>query len=350
MDANQPTSLPIAHATEHDPPKVWVIAEIGVNHDGSVEQAVTLIDHAMEAGCNAVKFQLFRPERLLSAEASLATYQQSSADSPADLLEPLALSIESMAKLRDNARDAGIAFGVTPFSPDDVEDLKALGVDFIKIASPDAVNLPLIDRCLKLELPMVISTGACERHEVEPAATRLKQHKAGGALLQCVSSYPTPMKQAALGGVLALREAFGVRVGYSDHTASIETGALAVAAGACLLEKHLTHDPSALGPDHSASLSPTQMKAYVAHVRQAQSVLGPIRKTVQEVEQDVRRVSRQSVCAVRDLAEGHRVTREDLTIKRPGLGIHPERLNEVIGRSLRKAIKANHLLQDDHLV
>ena len=186
--------------------------------------------------------------------------------------------------------------------------------------------------------------------ELSPAAGLLKQHLAGGALLHCVSSYPTPMDEAQLGGVVAMREALGVAVGYSDHTPGLTTGALAVLAGAVVIEKHLTHDRSADGPDHAVSLDENQMKQYVAKVREAQSGMGRLGKEAGAIERDVRRVSRQSVCAVRDLPAGYRLTRSDLTVKRPGTGIPAAELAGLVGQLLAKSVAANDLLQKADIV
>ena len=246
------------HATPEAAARIAVIAEIGVNHDGDPATALALIGAAADAGADAVKFQLFRPPHLLSADATLAGYQEGRADSPRDLLEKLALNATALAPLRDAARAAGLAFVVTPFSVADVADLAELGVDAVKIASPDAVNPLLLEAAAGLGRPLWVSTGTCAADELGDAARHAAA--ADGALLQCVSAYPTPDPAAALGGIAALRERFpGVRIGYSDHTADEDTGALAVAAGACLLEKHLTHDPAAPGPDHGVSLGPAAL-------------------------------------------------------------------------------------------
>lgn len=333
--------------------KVVMIAEIGVNHDGDPARAAALIRAAADAGADAVKFQLFRPERLLSAEAALAEYQDGQADDARALLEGLALSVEALGELRGVARELGVAFVVTPFSAADVEDLKTLEIDAVKFASPDAVNVPLLDAAAGLGRPMLISTGTCTVDELGPAATHAA--RSGGALLQCVSSYPTPDEQAALGGIAALRQKFalgssvmvggehqgGTAVGYSDHTASLDTGALAVAAGACLLEKHLTYDRTAEGPDHAASVEPAGLAAYIAAARRSAAMVGPIAKTCLDIERDVRQVARQSVCAVHDLPAGHVLERGDLTVKRPGTGLPAGRLAGLVGTKLVREVRGD---------
>lgn len=324
-----------------------MVAEIGVNHDGDPAQARRLIDFAAEAGADAVKFQYFRPDRLLSNQAELAGYQKGGAASQRELLARLTLSIETLGVLVEHAQGAGLSAVVTPFSPEDPGELAWLGLDAIKTASPDAVNVPLLDAVAALGLPMLVSTGTCSLDELGEVAGRLAGHVAGGCLLHCVSSYPTPIDQAGLFGIDALHGAFGISVGYSDHTPGEQTGALAVAAGAVLLEKHLTHDREASGPDHGASLDPAQFSRYVARVREACAMLGPRVKDVASIEADVRRVSRQSVCAVRDLGAGHVLTSADLTVKRPGTGVPAAELARTVGRVLLREVGAGDLLYPD---
>ncbi|MGB0767362.1 MAG: N-acetylneuraminate synthase family protein [Phycisphaeraceae bacterium] len=326
---------------------VAVVAEIGVNHDGDAGVAKRLIDAAAAAGADAVKFQYFRPERLLSNQAVLAGYQAGQATSQRELLAGLALSLEAVGALCEHARDCGLSGVVTPFSLPDPAELKGLvgsGLSAVKTASPDAVNTPLLEAVAGMDLPMLISTGTCGLDELGLAAGVLRGHEAGGALLHCVSSYPTPMDAAQLGGIGAMGSALALPIGYSDHTTGVETGAWAVMAGAVVIEKHLTHDRAAAGPDHAASLDPEQMKRYVAHVRDAQAALGLRTKQVGAIERDVRRVSRQSICVVRDLPAGHVLTADDLTIKRPGTGIAASEYAAVIGLALGRAVRANDLL------
>jgi N-acetylneuraminate synthase/N,N'-diacetyllegionaminate synthase len=346
MQNSSEKALVFSSADAGSPARVAVIAEIGVNHDGDVGVAQRLIGAAADAGADAVKFQYFHPDRLLSAQAELAGYQAGQANSQRELLTKLALPIDVLGGLVERARGCGLAAVVTPFSLEDPAELAGLGLSAIKTASPDAVNGPLLEACAVLGLPMLISTGTCGLEELGPAAELLRGHDAGGAFLHCVSSYPTPMEEAGLGGVAAMRAALGLEVGYSDHTRGLATGALAVAGGAVVIEKHLTHDRSAKGPDHAVSLDPGQLKQYVANVREAQSAMGRVVKQVSEVERDVRRVSRQSVCAVRDLPAGHVLVEGDLTVKRPGTGVPASELPALIGKRLLKPVAANHLLQN----
>ncbi len=328
---------------------VGVIAEIGVNHDGCERLGRVLIEAAAEAGADAVKLQLFNPDRLLSRQSRLAGYQAGQAADAKALLRSLALDSEAMGRLGEYVRSLGLKLIVTPFSPGDVDSLKELDVDAVKIASPDAVNTPLLEAVAELGKPMLISTGTCELHELEAAASLLRSHRAGGCLLQCVSSYPTPNELAALGGIRVLRERFGLPAGYSDHTQSVQTGALATAGGAVVIEKHLTYDRGASGPDHASSADPGQFAEYVRLIREAQAMLGPSSKRVQPVERDVREVSRQSVAATADLPAGHVLSEADLTVKRPGTGIPAKELKSLIGQSLSRPVQADQLLSADDL-
>lgn len=338
-----------ACASPASPPTVLVIAELGVNHDGRVDRALALVAAAAAAGADAIKLQCFHPDRLLSNQAMLARYQNA-ADNAHDLLTHLTLTPDDMRMVCTAAREAGLKCLVTPFSLEDVEDARGLKVDAVKIASPDAVNTPLLRAAARLNVPLLISTGTCDLKELEPAASRLHAHGAGGCLLQCVSSYPVPCGYASLGGMAALADTFDVPVGYSDHTTDPLTGALAVAAGAVVIEKHLTYDTAASGPDHAASLDPPAFADYVRLVRQAAAMLGPRVKQMLPIEADVRTVSRQSLCAARDLPAGHRLGPSDVTIKRPGTGIPAAELDTTMGRLLARPIRANDLLRVDDLV
>lgn len=321
---------------------VYVIAELGVNHDGRVDRAMALLDAATAAGADAVKLQYYRTAQLLSADARLAGYQHGQADDAATLLRGLELSDADFVQVRDAARQRGLDFVVTGFSVEAAVCVAALGPDAIKVASPDCVNRPLLEAMAGLDKPLLISTGAADAGEVAALAAWLRQRRCKAALLHCVSSYPTTDEHAALGAIAALPAGF-VR-GYSDHTTSLDTGALAVAAGACILEKHVTYDRTASGPDHAASLEAGQLAQYVRGVRRAEVLRGPVEKRVLDCERDVRTVSRQSVCAARDLKAGTVLRREDLTVKRPGVGLPAAWLDRVVGRKLLYDVAADHLL------
>jgi N,N'-diacetyllegionaminate synthase len=335
---------------------VYVIAELGVNHDGSVERALELTDAAADAGADAVKLQFFRADLLLSRAARLAAYQRSAGEAdPVEMLRRLELPIEGMARVVERAHARRLHAIATVFSVDLVPEADALAWDAYKVASPDIIHRPLLEAMMATGRAMIVSTGASEFAEVERAVQWLRPARGRLALLQCVSAYPTPEDQAALPGILALRE-FGVPVGYSDHTRRVETAALAVRAGAEVLEKHLTHSCSARGPDHAASLEPDAFGRYVLLARRAHAergadppAIGPGFAGCLPIEDEVRRVSRQSLTAARDLAAGHVLRHDDVTIKRPGTGIEPWRLDDVLGRRLARSVEADMPIADGDL-
>ena len=321
----------------------YIIAEIGVNHDGDANRAGELVDAAVAAGATAVKFQYFRAERLLGSAARLATYQRDTgAASPTALLEPLELGLDTMANLVDRAHRSGAHALLTLFSLEDIDAANALPWDAWKVASPDVVNRPLLEGLAGTSRPLIVSTGAAHEDEVRRAVAWLDGHPL--ALLQCVSSYPTPDADARLGAIRALAAFAPGPVGYSDHTTALDTGALAVAAGAAILEKHLTWDTGAAGPDHAASIDARDFTTYVAEAERAWRMLGDDRKTTGPSEDDVRVVSRQSLTTTRSLPEGSTLERHDLTVRRPGTGIPAAELDQTIGRRLARSVDAGATL------
>lgn len=336
----------------------YVIAELGVNHDGSVERALELVRHAHAAGADAIKLQLFRTDLLMSSAAKLAAYQKAAGETdPVAMLRRLELSPVQMLPVLAEARLLGIDAIVTVFSVELVAEAESVarvhgGWDAYKTASPDIIHRPLLVALAATGRPLIVSTGASTMAEVIRAAEWLGAAKRENrlAVLQCVSSYPTPEENAALDGIGAIAHALAdVPIGYSDHTASETMGATAVANGACILEKHFTYDRSSQGPDHAASLDFAGMKRYIASIRAAFAqrkyctapTASVCEKTVQDRERDVRAVSRQSIVATRQLAAGHRLMRKDLTFKRPGTGIEPFRIDELIGKPLTLDVAAD---------
>jgi sialic acid synthase SpsE len=288
-----------------------------------------------------VKLQLFRAEWLLSEEAMLAAYQVGHA-SAYEMLKKLELSVEQMLGVRGLAKELGLGFVVTPFSLENLQEMRLLDVDAVKIASPDAVNWPLIEAMLELGKPMLISTGTASVEELEEARRLCEDHAT--VFLHCVSMYPTPGEAAGMGRMKAMREQLRCEVGYSDHTNSGRSAVLAVGMGARVIEKHLTYDCNAKGPDHAASCDGRRFKEYVEQIRGAEAAMRW--DEARDVEGDVRKVSRQSVCAAADLKKGQVVKREDVTIKRPGTGMAAGRLKEVVGKKLKRDVKKNWLLRE----
>lgn len=323
---------------------VYVIAEVGVNHDGDAGRAVELTEAAAWAGADAVKFQYFETDRLMSRAAKLAAYQKAAGETdPVAMLRRLELPLGALGAAMHRAHALGIHAIVTVFSVELVAGAAAMPWDAFKSASPDLVNKPLLSALAAAGRPMIVSTGAADLDEVTRASGWLAGCRDRLAMLQCVSSYPAP--EGALGGIGAIHHATGLPTGYSDHTPGLESGADAVRAGAMMLEKHLTYDCGAAGPDHAASLEPEGMQRYVRLARLAalegREPASGGAKRVLACERDVRLVSRQSVVAVRDLAPGQVVTAQDVTIKRPGTGVPAWRLDDVIGRRVLAAVGAD---------
>lgn len=326
----------------------YIIAELGVNHDGSVDRALKLVAAAQRAKADAVKLQFFQTDRLLSKAAKLAMYQsKSGARDPFDMLRQLELSIDQMRPILEAAHARSLHAILTVFSVELVEEAQRLGWDAFKTASPDLINRPLIESLMQTGKPLLISAGAATLDEVRKTTAWLGKHP--HILMQCVSAYPTPDDCAALNGRAAIEAVNPNALGYSDHTTSIDTGALAVASGARVLEKHLTYERGAKGPDHAASLDPDAFAEYVRLAHRAFRMCGANAKDVLELEHDVRTVSRQSLTSVRDLPAGHTITRSDLTVKRPGTGISPAQMLSVIGRRLKRSIAGDMPIVEDDL-
>lgn len=337
----------------------YVIAEIGVNHDGSYDKAVELIHAAGKAGADAVKFQMFRTDLLLSRAARLAKYQHHAGESDvAAMLRRLELPPDRLGLLATIAHDLGLHAIVTVFSLELVPEAIRMPWDAFKTASPDIIHRPLLAALADTPLPLIVSTGAATIDEVTRALAWLKSAADRIALLQCVSCYPAPPNDASIGAIRHLQAVFPGPVGYSDHTRDIDAGALAVAHGARILEKHFTLDTRAAGPDHAASLNPDQMREYIRLARAARSCtptdpgdprIGDSRKRVLDCERDVRITSRQSLTTTRPLAAGDRLLAGDLTCKRPGVGLEPFRLHDVLGRKLAQNVDADVPLLPEHL-
>jgi sialic acid synthase SpsE len=328
-----------------------VIAEIGVNHDGSLQKALQLVNAAATCGADAVKLQIFRAQALLHPSAAFAEYQKNrtTAPNPFDFLKQYELSNDDLRRIVQRIRDLKMLPLATPFSPADVETIDSLRLPAVKIASPDLVNRPLLERAAELNKPLLVSTGAATMEEVETTVSWLRDWNVPFALLHCISAYPVKPNQANLAWIDQLAHAFDCVVGYSDHTTSPVAGSLAVAAGASVIEKHLTFDRLAKGPDHAASSDPQQFDRYVRLIRDAQDFRGSPEKTVLPIEEDVRNVSRQSLVLRRTLYPGSTLKREDLTVQRPGTGLPAALITQTLGRKIARLAPAGSMLQWDML-
>lgn len=340
-----------------NPPRCLLIAEAGVNHNGSLELAHRLVEVAAAAGADVVKFQTFKAEQLASVSAPKAAYQveQTGAGDQLAMLRQLELPMQAFAELADHCRQRRIGFLSTPFDLDSAAALIDLGMEQLKVPSGELTNAPLLRGLAATGLPLIVSTGMATLDEVEQAIGWMAAARAAAGhnaplsevltLLHCTSNYPTPLADVNLRAMQTLAERFGLPVGYSDHTAGIAVAPLAVAMGARVIEKHFTTDRSLPGPDHQASLEPDELAALVRQVRAAESALGSPVKAPVAAELEVRVAARRSVTLIHERAAGTVLAAGDLTLQRPGNGIAPVDFERVLGRRLACDLGAGHTLQ-----
>ncbi|SDK80149.1 N-acetylneuraminate synthase [Modicisalibacter muralis] len=326
----------------------FVIAEAGVNHNGSLKLALELVESAQGCGADAVKFQTFKAERLVTREAVTAAYQQRAMpDSMSQyaMLKSLELSEADFRQIHQHCRACGIEFLSSPFDEISAAFLHELGMRTFKVPSGEITNIPLLETIGGLGKAVILSTGMCWLGEVEAALRTLK--KVGAAeitLLHCVTEYPAPYDEINLSAMATLSNAFGVKVGYSDHTAGIEIPIAAVAMGATVIEKHFTLDAAMSGPDHAASMEPGDFQRMVQAIRHVESARGDGLKQPAPCERANLDVVRKSIAAGQNITEGEIITRSDLTMKRPGTGLPPSLLETIIGRRAARTIGADQLL------
>ena len=325
----------------------YVIAEAGSNHNQNLRLAKRLIDVAVKAGADAIKFQTYSGDRLYSRKAESKFLQQLTTKTPAEFLDELALPRAWHAELADHAHSRGIAFFSTPFDHEAVALLAQVEAPLLKIASGEIVDLPLIHAAAATGLPLVISTGMATLGEIEDALSAAEQAGARAVgLMQCVSIYPAPVELTNLRAMSTLRSAFGVPVGLSDHSTGITIPIAAAALGAAFIEKHITLDRSMPGPDHSFALEPDELVAMVRGIRDTEVAMGDGAKTgpnAEELEENYT-LARRSLIATRDLPAGTVLEPEMVTVKRPGYGIAPKHLDIVLGRALRTDVEADDVL------
>lgn len=321
---------------------VRIIAEAGVNHNGSLDLAKRLVDVAAEAGADFVKFQTFKAENLVTKDASKAEYQKKNLkeedDSQLNMLKKLELSKSDHLELINYCRKKGIEFLSTPFDLESIDFLHSLGLKIWKIPSGEITNYPFLRKIAQFNEEVIMSTGMCDADDVRAAMNALAdngQDLNKVTLLHCTTQYPTPMADVNLKAMCALKD-FAEHVGYSDHTKGIEIPVAAVALGADVIEKHFTLSRDLPGPDHRASLEPDELTAMVKAIRNVEKALGDGIKRVAETEKSNRNVARKSIVASRHINKGEILNDENLTAKRPGNGISPMRWNEIAGtRAIR---------------
>ncbi|WP_457622714.1 N-acetylneuraminate synthase [Persephonella sp.] len=331
--------------------RVFIIAEAGVNHNGRIDIAKKLIDIAVDSGADAVKFQTFKAENLVNLYAEMAEYQKKNlgkTKSQLDMLKELELSFNDFEELKSYCDKRGIIFLSTPFDIESARFLKELGLDIFKIGSGEITNYLLLKEIGSYRKKVILSTGMADLGEIEDALDVLIENgteKEDITVLHCNTEYPTPYEDVNLRAMLTIKEAFKVKVGYSDHTTGIEIPVAAAALGASVIEKHFTVDRDLPGPDHKASLEPDELKAMVRAIRNVEKALGdgikkPSRSEIKNIP-----VARKSIVAKRDIKKGEIFTEENLTVKRPGTGISPMRWNEIIGKKAPRDFKKDEIIE-----
>lgn len=330
-----------------------IIAEAGVNHNGSIELAKKLVEKAKEAGVDYIKFQTFKASKLVTKAAKQAEYQQKNigkeGDSQYQMLKKLELSPEEHEILIDYCHQLGIKFFSTAFDFDSIDYLHSLNLGLWKVPSGEVTNYPFLKRIAAYNEKTILSTGMCDMEDVRAAVEALYKNglsKENLILLHCNTEYPTPFEDVNLKAMDALRNEFGVEVGYSDHTKGIEVPIAAVALGATVIEKHFTLDRTLPGPDHKASLEPDELKAMVSAIRNIEKAVGGDgAKHVSESERKNIAIARKSIVAACDIKAGEIFTEENLTVKRPGSGISPMRWEEVLGLKAKKDFNEDELIE-----
>ena len=330
--------------------RVFIIAEAGVNHNGKLDLAYKLVDVAVKAGADAVKFQTFKPEKVVSRFAEKAKYQKEttdSAESQLDMIKKLDLGYEAFVELKKYCDKKGIVFLSTPFDLDSIKFLDQLGLNVFKVPSGEITNLPYLRKLGSLNKQVIMSTGMADLKEVKEALDVLIScgtDREGITVLHCNTEYPTPFDDVNLKAMLTIRNELSVKVGYSDHTPGIEVPVAAVALGAEVIEKHFTLNKNMEGPDHRASLEPDKLKAMVSAIRNIEKAMGDGIKRPSPSELKNKPIVRKSIVAARDIRKGEAFTEKNLAVKRPGDGISPMRWDEIIGQKAERNYKADELI------
>lgn len=329
--------------------KTFIIAEAGVNHNGSFELAKQLVDKAVWAGADCIKFQTFNSKNLVSKDAQKAEYQKKTTDSSEsqlEMLKKLELFKEEFIELRDYCNQKGIMFLSTPFDLESIDFLASIGVKTWKIPSGEITNYPFLRAIGKRKESVIMSTGMCTLDEVRDAIKVLKDFGTTDiTLLHCTTEYPAPYDSVNLKAMLTLQKEFGFKVGYSDHTNGIEVPVAAVAMGATVIEKHFTLDKNMEGPDHKASLEPDELKQMVQSIKNVDAALGDGAKQPSDVEKKNIAIARKSIVAACDIKKGEMFTEENLTAKRPGNGISPMNWAEVLGKIAKRDFSEDELIE-----
>ena len=317
---------------------LFIIAEAGVNHNGIIDNAFKLVDAAVMAGCDAVKFQTWVTEKVYSRDKSIKPdYQEhttDAAESEYDTIKKLELSFEDFGHIKDYCEQKKITFFSTPDEVDSANFLAKLGVGIMKTASQDVTNVPFLKHVAGLGMPVIFSTGACTLSELAEGVEAISSETKELIILHCISSYPAPMAQLNLAVIPNLKQMFGYPVGLSDHTTGVEAACASVALGARVFEKHLTLDKTMSGPDHQASLNPEEMRNYCKTLRNVRSAMGDGVKRIMPCEENTRKAFRRYIVAAQDLPTGAVLTAQNTCFKKVVDGIPPRYLELVVGSRL----------------
>ena len=327
--------------------KCFIIAEAGVNHNGDIDIAKQLVDKAYEAGADAIKFQTFKSENLVTEHAPKAEYQKETTGDGSQfaMLKKLELSIEDHIILKKYCEEKGIMFISTPFDFESVDLLEKIDVPLYKVSSGDLTNLPLLNYIANKNKPIILSTGMANLGEVEEAINTI--YETGNnklILLHCTSNYPTAYEDVNLRAMLTMQEAFKLPVGYSDHTIGIEVPIAAVTLGAKVIEKHFTLDRKMEGPDHRASLEPYELKMMVNSIRNIEIAMGDGIKRCNKSEEKSKFVSRKSIVAKHDIKKGQVITQDLIVYKRPASGLPPKFVKYILGKKARAEIRKDEVI------
>ena len=326
--------------------KTFIIAEAGVNHNGNIGLAYKLIDAAIESGVDAIKFQTFKAEKLVSKNAEMANYQKDNigkAESQLEMIKKLELSYQDFEQLNDYCITKGILFLSTPFDLESIDFLESISMPLWKVPSGEITNLPYLEKIAETGKEVILSTGMAILKEVEDAI-RVLDNCEKLTILHCNTEYPTPMEDVNLFAMKTLKETFSTNVGYSDHTLGIEIPIAAVTLGATVIEKHFTLDKKMVGPDHRASLNPVELRAMVDAIRNVEQALGSGVKEPSPSELKNIAVARKSIVAKINIKKGEEFLADNLTVKRPGNGISPMDWYHVIGQKALKDFEEDELI------
>ncbi len=336
-------------------PPCFVIAEAGVNHNGQIQLALNLVDIAKKAGANAVKFQTYRAESLVTKQAPRASYQKENMGgekSQYEMLKELELSFDEFRQIKRHCDQIGIQFLSTPFDEECADFLvRDLKMESIKVSSGDATNIPFLKKLATYKRPLLISTGMCSLDEIHTSVNALKEvdPELDLTLFHCTSNYPCAFDEVNLRAIKTLKQEFEIPVGYSDHTMGVEIAFAAYAMGATFIEKHFTLDKNMTGPDHKCSLSPTELEALVSGLNHLSIAMGDGIKKAMPAEESIKALVRKSVIVAKTLTAGEALTPAAVIIKRPGTGIAPADIDKIMGMRVKKDLAEGNVLSWDDL-